>query len=195
MLYRIAHVLRDYLPWLWDLVDILNSWLFMLRYGGKLESFRFKHIPDGFKLVKVRDMVPEQMVEFFNRQPEEAYRFFKPHGFDEKSIKKLQRNRAFIAYVLVDNAYGQIAGYCFIRSFFFGKGFRGRMVDIGYRGRGFGTVMNKLLNEIGFGIGLRLFETVNKANVASYRSAISASKVKVVRELNNNDLFLEILKD
>lgn len=195
MLYKTAHFLRDRMPWLWNLVDVLNSWLFILCFGGKLESFQFKHIPDGFKLVKLRDMIPEQMAEFFDRQPAEAYTFFKPHDFDAKSIKKLQRNRAFLAYVLVDESNGQIAGYCFIRSFFFGKGFRGRMVDIGYRGKGLGTVMNKLLNEVGFGIGLRLFETVNKANVASYRSAISASKVKVVRELNNNDLFLEILKD
>lgn len=55
-----------------------------------------------------------------------------------------------------------IVSYCFNRSFFHGKGFRGRMVDICYRGKGLGTIMNKQLNEVGFGIGLRLFETVNK---------------------------------
>ena len=69
------------------------------------------------------------------------------------------------------------------------------MVDIDYRGRGLSTLMNRLLNEIGFGIGLRLFETVNKNNVASYRSAISASKVKVINEMADGDLYLEILKD
>jgi hypothetical protein len=49
------------------------------------------------------------------------------------------------------------------------------------------------LNEVGFGIGLRLFETVSKENIASYRSALSASKVKVVKEMPNNELYLEIL--
>lgn len=39
------------------------------------------------------------------------------------------------------------------------------------------------------------FETVNKDNVASYRSAISASRVKVIEELENGDLYLEILHD
>ena len=76
-----------------------------------------------------------------------------------------------------------------------GKGFRGRMVGMNDRGRGFGTLMNKLMNDIGFGIGLRLFETVSKDNVASYRSALSASKVKVVEELEHNELYLEILND
>ena len=72
-------------------------------------------------------------------------------------------------------------------------GFRGRMVDINFRGRGLGTAMNKMLNEVGFGIGLRLFETVSKGNVASYKSALSASKVKVVKELPHNELYLEIM--
>ena len=126
-------------------------------------------------------------------QPEEAYTYFKPHGFDAKSIKLLQRNKAFLGYVLKEKSNGAIAGYCFNRCFFHGQGFRGRMVDIDYRGKGLGTAMNKILNEVGFGIGLRLFETVSKDNVASYRSAISASNVKVVKELEHNELYLEII--
>ena len=89
---------------------------------------------------------------------------------------------------------GQVAAYCFVRSFFMGKGFRGRMVGIDFRGRGLGTMVNKLMNEIGFGIGLRLFETVSKDNVASYRSALSASSVRIVEEMEHNELYIEILK-
>jgi hypothetical protein len=66
-------------------------------------------------------------------------------------------------------------------------------VDINYRGKGLGTAMNKLLNEVGFGVGLRLFETVSKNNIASYRSALSASKVRVVEEMDDNVLYLEII--
>ena len=69
------------------------------------------------------------------------------------------------------------------------------MVDIEYRGKGLGTTMNKLLNEVGFGIGVRLFETVSKDNVASYKSALSASNVRVVKELPDNELYLEIIKE
>ena len=67
------------------------------------------------------------------------------------------------------------------------------MVDINYRGKGLGTTMNKILNEVGFAIGLRLFETVSKDNIPSYKSALSASNVKVIKELPDNDLYLEIL--
>ena len=196
MLYRLAHILRDKLPFIWDVIEWMNSYLFLLRYGGKLKSIEDVVLPQyvqkaGMKIVRLSEVPVEQLEAFFAAQPEEAYTFFKPHGFDVKSLKKLQRNRSFLAYVWMDG--NQIAAYCFLRSFFMGKGFRGRMVGIDFRGRGLGTLVNKLMNDIGFGIGLRLFETVSKDNVASYRSALSASSVKVVEELEHNELYLEIL--
>ena len=193
MLYRLAHVLRDRMGWLWNLIEWLNSMLFYWRYGKRLKGFAFGTIPQGYNIVEMREVPTEKMVAFFDRQPEEAFTFFHPHGFDEKSIKRLQGNRAFLAYVLKDIANGEIAGYCFNRCFCHGVGYRGRMVDVNYRGKGLGTAMNKILNEVGFGIGLRLFETVSKDNVASYRSALSASKVKVVKEMPENEVYLEIL--
>ena len=195
MLYKIAHILRDNLSWLWNLIEVFNSWLFTFRYGKKLKNFTFTTVPEGYDVLAIRDAPTEQLVAFFKHQPEEAFTYFRPHKFDHKSIKRLQGNRAFLAYVLLDKNNGKIAGYCFNRSFFHGKGFRGRMVDVDYRGKGLGTAMNKMLNEVGFGIGLRLFETVSKDNVASYRSAMSASKVRVVEEMPHNELYLEILPE
>lgn len=196
MLYAIAHFLRGKMPWLWDLVDILNSCLFSMRLGSKLGKIEADILERygkecGMRIVPMREVPTEELVAFFAAQPEEAFTFFKPHGFDAKSIKKLQRNKAFVAYILLDGS--AIAGYCFIRSFFMGKGFRGRMVGIGHRGRGLGTLMNRLMNDVGFGIGLRLFETVSKRNVASYRSAMSASDVKVIEEMEDDELYLEIV--
>ena len=198
MLYKLAHFLRDKLPFIWDLVDVLYSCFFMLRYGQKLKFLEERILQQytsksKMNIKRLSEMPLDKMIAFFSAQPEEAYTFFKPHGFDYKSLKKLQRNRSFLAYILMDG--DQIASYCFVRSFFMGKGFRGRMVGMDFRGRGLGTLMNKLMNDIGFGIGLRLFETVSKDNVASYRSALSASKVKVVEELEHNELYLEILKE
>lgn len=195
MLYKIAHIIRDKFSWLWDIIEYLNSFLFYMRYGKKLENIDFKNIPEGYEVTPINAIVTKRMVEFFACQPEDAFKFFHPHGFDEKSIKKLQKNKAFLGYVLLDKLNNKIAGYCFNRCFFHGQGFRGRMVDIEYRGKGLGTTMNKLLNEVGFGIGVRLFETVSKDNVASYKSALSASNVRVVKELPDNELYLEIIKE
>ena len=195
MLYQIAHIVRDKLGWLWQLIERLNAWLFSMRYGLRLRSFSFSEIPVGYELVPLRDIPTEKMVVFFEHQPEEALTYFRPHAFDARSIQRLQGNRAFLAYVLMDPSNEKIAGYCFNRCFFHGVGFRGMMVGIDYRGNGFGRVMHRSLNELGFGIGLRLFETISKDNVASYRSAISANRVKVVKEMPNNELYLEIIHD
>ena len=193
MLYRIAHLLRDKMGWLWNVIEGFNSRMFSWRYGKRLRNFKFMSVPNGYDVVAMRDVPFGEMVAFFDRQPEGAFTYFHPHGFDKKSIKRLQGNKAFLAYVLKDMATGEIAGYCFNRSFFHGVGYRGRMVDIECRGKGLGTAMNKMLNEVGFGIGLRLFETVSKDNVASYRSALSAGKVKVVKEMPKNEVYLEII--
>lgn len=193
MLYKIAHILRDKLSWLWNIIEWMNGLVFSMRYGKRLKRFTFTTVPEGYDLVPIKDVATEKLVAFFKRQPKEAYTYFRPHGFDEKSVNQLQKNRAFLGYELKDKGNGVIAGYCFNRCFFHGQGFRGRMVDVDYRGKGLGTAMNKILNEVGFGIGLRLFESVSKDNVASYKSALSASHIKVVKELPHNELFLEIL--
>lgn len=195
MLYVIAHILRDKFGWLWNIIESFNGMLFSLRYGKRMRAISFTNIPEGYNIVELRNVSTERMVAFFTHQPEDAYTYFRPHAFDAKSIKRLQNNRAFLGYVLIDQANDRIAGYCFNRCFFHGQGFRGRMVDIDYRGKGLGIAMNKILNEVGFGIGLRLFETVSKDNVTSYRSALSASNVKVVKEMPHNELYLEILKE
>jgi len=198
MLYKLAHILRDKFSWLWNIIEWINGVIFYIRYGKKLNNLNAnlnnnKVVPEGYEIVPIKSISTNDLVSFFMHQPEEAYTYFRPHGFDAKSIKLLQGNKAFLGYVLKDKINGAIAGYCFNRCFFHGQGFRGRMVDIDYRGKGLGTAMNKILNEVGFGIGLRLFETVSKDNIASYRSAMSASDVEVVKELEHNELYLEII--
>ena len=194
MLYGFAHYLKEKCPLIWISIEKVNEWLFLLRYGKRLMRINKTDI-EGFVIKRLKDISTDVVVEFFQLQPEEAFTYFNPHPFDAKSIKRLQKNKSYLAYILLDKNNSIVAGYCFIRCFFLGQGFRGRMVDIDYRGKGLGIAMNKMLNEIGFGIGLRLFETVSRDNVASYRSAISASKVRVVEEHPNNELYLEILPD
>lgn len=195
MLYKIAHILRDKLSWLWNIIERMNGVVFSLKYGKQLEIFTFTTVPEGYDIVPIKDVSVDKLVAFFKRQPEDAYTYFHPHGFDKKSIKRQQNNKAFLGYVLKNLENDEIAGYCFNRCFFHGQGFRGRMTDVNYRGKGLGTAMNTILNEVGFGIGLKLFETVSRDNVASYRSALSASNVKVVKELEHNELYLEILPE
>lgn len=52
-----------------------------MRYGRRLRSISgegiiIKGLPSKFKIVPIREIPVEQLVEFFARQLEEAYRFF-----------------------------------------------------------------------------------------------------------------------
>ena len=72
MLYQIAHIVRDKLGWLWQFIERLNAWLFSMRYGQRLRSLSFREIPEGYKLLLLRDVPTEKMVAFFEHQPEES---------------------------------------------------------------------------------------------------------------------------
>lgn len=186
--------IKNSFPWIWDIIEQMNSIMFFLRYKKKLNTISFSDKLGGYEVTPISSVSTCELVDFFAKQPVEAFKYFKPHGFDERSLSRLQRNKAFIAYVLKERQSGDIVGYCFNRCFFIGRGFRGRLVDINHRGKGLGVAMNKILNDVGFGLGIRLFETVSKDNIASYKSALSASNVRIVEELPNNELYLEILK-
>ncbi len=192
MLYKIAHIIRDRMPWLWQMTDRVNSMLFTLLYGQKvkqIEKMWGEDVP--YTIVPLRNYDVATISCFFARQPAEAFRFFRPHGFDEKSIRQLQGNRAFLAYMLEKD--GTLVGYFFLRSFFWGKCFRGRMVDIDWRGKGLGTLMNRLMNRLGLGLRMHIFETVSTENVASLKSAQAASDIRVVKYLPDHDLYIEVL--
>ena len=112
-LYRIAHLLKDKVPFIWDAIEKVNEWLFWLRYGSKVKKAGASCVPDGFNLVKISEVPTEKIVAFFEHQPSDAFTFFNPHKFYYKSIMRLQRNRSYLAYLLLDKANGEIAGYCF----------------------------------------------------------------------------------
>ena len=200
MLYSIAHFLKNKIPFLWDIIDLINSFFFSLRYGKRLAQVcgnlnLSRESKGGVRVLvaPMSDVPTAEMVLFFDNQPEEAYKYFRPHGFDAESIKKMQRNKSFIAYVFREEESQKIVGYFFLRSFFMGTAYRGRMVDYGYQSKGLATLGNRLMNEIGFGIGLRIYETVSRKNIASYRSSIAASQMRVVKELGNDDVLLEVV--
>ena len=41
MFYKLAHILRDCFPWLWEMIEWLNGWLFASLYGQCLRHVVF----------------------------------------------------------------------------------------------------------------------------------------------------------
>lgn len=89
MLYKLAHILRDKFSWSWNIVEWVNALLFSWRYGRRLKDFAFMKVPEGYDILPIREIATNDLVAFFQRQPEEAYTYFHPHGFDDYLENKM----------------------------------------------------------------------------------------------------------
>ena len=193
MLYRIAHIIQDKLPILWELIEWVNSLLFTIRYGRKL-SFISKILQSYSEDYVLQEATLEDIdyiVSFFEEQPEESFSYFKPHRFDAKTIKKLIRRRSYLFFVVKKDE--KVVGYFFLRCFFTGKCFRGKIVHYQYRGRGIAKLMGKASMDIAAAFGIRMFGTISTDNRASLASASAVNDVRVIKELPNNYLYIEYL--
>lgn len=193
MLYKIAHLLRDNFSFLWNLLEWINSIVFKLRYSSELSALG--HILEinssakyVFREAKVIDA--SKLANFFSVQPKEDYTFFKPHDFDEASLKKLLNRTSFLMFLVEED--NCIVGYFFLRSFCHGEAYLGKMVDHMHQGKGIGKMMCKTAMDIATTLGIRMFESINKNNIASIRSS-SVLKQVVVKELKDGDVLIEDL--
>lgn len=209
MLYRIAHILRDKFPWIWESIGVINSFLFALRYGKRMK--KIKGILKSFSLSSNQTSEETSKSSLFNiealtkenvsllsrmfaEQPASAFDFFKPHGFDELSLKKLAKDKSFLAYIVVAEGTVQqkvCVGYFFQRSFFWGKSFRGYMTDYRWQRRGINKMMNLCATEISSLLGLRVFGTIAPDNIASMKSAQTANDIQIIETLPNGDYYVE----
>ena len=194
MMYKLAHIIRDKSPFIWDLVDWLNGLLFTVRYGRRNMRLPeiLKEYSRSLDIVKMSECDTLEIELFFASQPEEAFKFFKPHGFDAKSLKKLQRNKAFLAFIVKDS--DKPVGYFFLRSFFFGKAYLGKMVDVGHQGKGIGKMMCLCAMDIATTLGLRMYETISKDNLASLYSTQDVLETRIVEKMPDNYLMIEDLR-
>ena len=185
MLYKLSHWLQSKCPWIWDGVEAMNSFCCGLRIGDRRELMEC--LADGMRIADGNDA--SKLADFFARQPEESYRWFRPHGFDEKTMKKLLKKNSYIIYVQEED--GVIIGYAFLRCFINGKCFLGKMVDVNHRGKGVCTKLCAAGMNMVEKLGWRMFESINKENIGSMKASQKACEVIVVEELDGGDLLIE----
>lgn len=61
------------MPQLWDLVDLLNSFLFSLRYGSKLKNINLHEGIVNYEVFPISKIDTTELERFFAEQPEEAF--------------------------------------------------------------------------------------------------------------------------
>lgn len=186
MLYSLAHFLRAHCSWIWTIFEFINACFFRLRYAHNLSIVTSENV------VPLTVGYVEKLVQFFKRQPEEAFTYFRPHAFDAKTLRGLAKNKAFLAYIVVDDS-NEIIGYFFLRCFWWGKCYRGYMTDYAHRRQGINRLMGIEATKIAQHLHLRMFGSIAPDNVASMKSAQTVNDIKIIETLRNGDYLVEYL--
>ena len=185
MLYQFAHAIQEKIPWLWEVVENLNAAFCGIKIGKRLQLQDC--LTGGMRIADSNDA--GHLADFFAHQPEESFKWFRPHSFDEGTMRKLLGRKSYIIYVLEEE--GKIIGYAFLRCFINGKCFLGKMVDVNHQGKGVCTKLCEVGMNIAQKTGFRMFESINKENIGSMKASQKACDVIVVEELDNGDLLIE----
>lgn len=193
MLYKIAHILRDRFGFLWNLVEWMNALVFALIHKTALKKIPavLQECSGTYKLRLAESADAPALAKFFAEQPEESFEFFKPHAFDEKSLLKIIRNKAFLTFLVLDK--DAIVGYFFLRCFVNGKSFRGKIVDYRYRGKGIAKLEGEAMTRVSTTLGIRMFGTISPDNYASLASSKAVNEVVIVKTLDNGYYYIEYL--
>lgn len=191
MLYEVSHFIKAHLRFVWDIIEWVNSLFFGLQHKKAMKQIPaiLKQNSDCFVVSGVQQSDVEKLAVFFSEQPEEAYTFFKPHGFDSESLSKLVKRKSFLMYKITDGE--EIVGYFFLRCFANGNAFKGRMVDYRRRNQGIAKLMGKVINAIVLDLGLKLFTTISPENYSSLASTKAVNDIKIVRTLENGYYYIE----
>lgn len=186
MLYTLAHVIKNKAPWIWSVSEDLNAFVFRMMKAAPLKRLG-GCCADGVRLATLDDA--GRLAKFFSEQPEESYKWFRPHRFDEASVRRLLKTASYIIYVQEED--GDIIGYAFLRSFCNGKCFLGKMVDGRHQGKGVCTTLCRVGMRMATVLGMKMYESINEANVGSMKASQKACEVTLVEKLKDGDVLIE----
>lgn len=186
--------LKHRLPLLWKAIEFFN---------GLLAGMLFRHIKRTaveilarktdiqYEFSLVEDVDLPCLSEFLQSQLPERTAYFKPHGFDVKTLKRILKNQGYLLMKITPtNDNGSMAGYFFLRIFFTGKAFHGLITGTGYEGRGLGTTMWNTSAQICRANRLKMMATISSANKASIISAANGCRITVEERLPDNYILI-----
>lgn len=194
---RFLIFIKHHCKWLWTFAEYFNGLLVRVFYYNKIECTANNVLKSislvnySYRLMEQEDL--QEICAFFIRQPKEAYQYFKPHDFDQKTIKRLMRNPAFLMMGVFDG--NQIIGYFFLRFFMNKHSFTGYLVDHNYQGQGIAKKMGHAMFKIAWTNGFRTFATVSCDNVRALAAYRAINDFKIVKELPDNYIYIEYLED
>lgn len=187
--------IKHHIPFLWKVIEWLNSSLFRLLYGSRFKKsiksviHEFRLSGFEFRLIESNDL--PGLKKLIDNQAPVRLDYFKPHKFDPKSLKNVHANPAFFMMGVFEDE--EIVGYFFLRCFWNRKCFVGRLINEPYEGQGIGRVMNNIMYNIAWKSNFHCLSTISRSNTLVMRSHANNKAINVLRELENDYLLVEFI--
>lgn len=189
--------IKHHCSFLWSFVEFCNGSAFAIFFRARFrrvtteicqnvssEKFHFRPLVIG-------DL--EQLQEFFAAQPKTSYEYFKPHKFDLKTLKRLERNPAFCMFGTFEGE--RLTGYSLLRFFCNRQAFAGFLVNEQDRGRGIAKLMGRSMLKICWTCGFRVFATVSRRNTSALASYRAINDFRIIRELPDDYIYIEYMQN
>jgi len=193
MIVRFLVYLKHRFPFIWNWIESLNGLVFSILHGRKLNRLVAHHFKNQSEKITFRPLTKDDLPaleQMLADQPE--MKFFNPHGFDSKSLKRAFNNKAFLMMGAFDDT--EIAGYFFLRFFVNNKCFIGRMVDVRHQRKGIAKGMSHHLYSIAWDMNFRCLTTISKNNKAIFDLHNKENNIAILQELDNDYVLVEMLK-
>jgi len=188
MLYQLAHYIQQHCTLIWNIIEQINDWLFVIRYRQPLAKLKQTNL-DHTHLATAQDA--QALVNFFSLQSQASFTYFHPHLFDTHTINNLIRRHSMVMWVTYDNQ--RIIGYAFLRCFCMGKAYRGYMVDEQHRGQGIGRRLGLALNTTQQILNIHTYKSISPQNIASLALAKATCHILPQETAKNGDICYQCL--
>lgn len=185
--------IKNKLPYLWKVIEIINSISISLLYKKELvrimNNICSYQISDKIfiKLAKTDNVI--RINELLSQADANDVKYFRPFEFSEKKILCLVKNNANQFYFLSDRT--NLIGIFFLRFFGNKQAYLGFYIVKEKRGHGIGTQILKILIQSFQNSNILLSATVSKNNVASLKSHLKAGFI-IKKELANDFVLLQL---
>jgi hypothetical protein len=182
-------------PIFWKLAEDGNDIMLGLIHEKKLKKvkerysglFSFKDM--SFRLLGEKDL--PVLYTFLSTLDEKDYTYFRPHGFDRKSIARVLQKRLFLPFGVFNG--NVMVGYCFLRLFFTGTAFIGRIVKPDYQGKKIGQNMGLFMHRVADEIKFTMYSTISEKNSNSLISHQKNENIEIVKKLHDGYLLVKFV--
>jgi RimJ/RimL family protein N-acetyltransferase len=168
---HLLRLIKKRIPIVWFAIETINNYLVTIFLGKAKKSIELFVVslspPSGIRFKPSKPNDAKRLSLFLQGLGSDDRQYFSPFSFTASRVEAMLRGGGFLFFSAERD--GQIVGVFFLRLFFSGRAFLGFVVHRNARGLGIGKSMVFALRKGCLESGVRLFSSVSKHNIPSWK--------------------------